>query len=271
MALTERTKPIRAWWYNVDTNFGDMVTPYLLSRLTGREVVFEPKESDNTTLIAVGSILHIGDNATCEVWGSGVIADDRPITPPANVHAVRGPMSRDYLAKQGIPAPEVYGDPAILLPLVFNPQPEKRYDWGIIPHHVDAHSPWIDRMRSKDGVKIINVMDPLEQVLTEIASCRNIASSSLHGLVAADAYGIPNTWLRLSDRVLGNGFKFHDYQLSLGTASPAVEVKPDTDLRQLAENAILRDVKPLVKALLAACPVLNTPYEHVNRMDTCYV
>ena len=33
----------------------------------------------------------------------------------------------------------------------------------------------------------------------------------MHGLLAADAIGIPNAWLKLSDRLRGGDFKFQDY------------------------------------------------------------
>ena len=40
-------------------------------------------------------------------------------------------------------------------------------------------------------------------------------SSSLHGLIAADAYGIPNARINLTGRLVGGDFKFEDYALSV--------------------------------------------------------
>jgi hypothetical protein len=38
-----------------------------------------------------------------------------------------------------------------------------------------------------------------------------VLSSSLHGLIAADALGVPNAWIGLSDALRGGDFKFRDY------------------------------------------------------------
>jgi hypothetical protein len=37
-------------------------------------------------------------------------------------------------------------------------------------------------------------------------------TTSLHGLVTADAYGIPATWTVLDPPLGGGSFKFHDYE-----------------------------------------------------------
>lgn len=36
-------------------------------------------------------------------------------------------------------------------------------------------------------------------------------STSLHGLIVADSYGIPNAWIKQPQDIGGNGYKFDDY------------------------------------------------------------
>ncbi|RGY81624.1 hypothetical protein DXA18_05515 [Dorea sp. AM58-8] len=71
----------------------------------------------------------------------------------------------------------------------------------------------------------MNVKDDPLQVVKEIAECRYIISSSLHGLIVADSLGIPNMYLVFGDRLLGDGYKFEDYYSAYG-----VEAQP-RDLR----------------------------------------
>jgi len=54
----------------------------------------------------------------------------------------------------------------------------------------------------------------IEETLTGILSCEKILSSSLHGIILADAYGISSAWLR-SSTPKGLEFKFYDYFLSV--------------------------------------------------------
>jgi pyruvyltransferase len=45
----------------------------------------------------------------------------------------------------------------------------------------------------------------------QIKQCRKIISSSLHGLIIAEAYGIPTEWRDWGGGVIGDGWKFFDY------------------------------------------------------------
>jgi hypothetical protein len=93
--------------------------------------------------------------------------------------------------------------------------------------------------RATPHARLINVRDPdvLATVRT-IASCDFVVSSSLHGLIAADAFGIPNVWVRWSDRVAGGSWKFLDYFRSVGRPERGPEPLPG-ELREVESRASL--------------------------------
>lgn len=68
-----------------------------------------------------------------------------------------------------------------------------------------------------NDILLIDVDRSANEVVHDIARCNMIASSSLHGLIVADSLGLPSIWLKLSDDVAGDGFKFHDYSSALDT------------------------------------------------------
>ena len=69
----------------------------------------------------------------------------------------------------------------------------------------------------KGKVKLINLVDYGQclDIIEQITSCEFIISSSLHGLIVSDAYGVPNVWAEFSDNIWGNGFKYRDYYASI--------------------------------------------------------
>ena len=64
-------------------------------------------------------------NAGAEIWGSGMHdVEDRPVScRNVRIHSVRGPLSRARWLELGVACPEVYGDPALLMPLLYPPPP----------------------------------------------------------------------------------------------------------------------------------------------------
>ena len=134
---------------------------------------------------------------------------------PKNIHGVRGPSTRNRLAEKGFQCPEVYGDPALLMPRFYTPVMKKTVELGIIPHFVDKENEAILRLE-KEGIKIIDIFAGETEFIDHVNSCKHIVSSSLHGLIVADAYGIPSKWIKLSDNVYGDDFKYGDYYQSIG-------------------------------------------------------
>jgi pyruvyltransferase len=209
-------KTIDLYWFNKVFNFGDQLNPYLIPKLFNVNVRWVDSTVRKNKTLAIGSILARADSSA-QVWGSGFISATSKVIGRPNILAVRGPLTRRLLVSQGISCPQIYGDPALLLPSVYSPKITKKFKVGIIPHYVDYKSAFIESVRSDGGVKIINIQNKnVEQVVTEIASCEILLSSSLHGLIVADAYGIPNMWIKISNGVVGGNFKFNDYFASVG-------------------------------------------------------
>lgn len=114
------------------------------------------------------------------------------------IHAVtRGPLTYKKLREQGINCPEVFGDPASLFPRLYQPAMSKEFELGLIPHFREFELPAVRHLREL-GV-VLDVRSPGNRLVDEMSRCKMIASSSLHGLVAADAYGLPAIWVRFSD------------------------------------------------------------------------
>lgn len=194
---------IKAFWYK-SKNVGDTLTPIIVRHFTKQEVEWFDRCNGNK-LIAVGSIMNAlrkGD----VVWGAGIMREtDKPKVNDNKFLAVRGKLTEKIL---GIDC-GVYGDPALLMPLIYNPEVKgKRKDIGYVPHYVDK--------KFFKGKDFIDVMKPYKEVIDEILKCNKIVSSSLHGIILAEAYGIPAKWEKYSDEVLGNGFKFRDYLSGTG-------------------------------------------------------
>lgn len=108
-------------------NYGDDLNVYLLRALSDNFVLnFISFKDDTEHLLAIGSIINMYSNKNAIVWGSGVMRPNEPLKEkPKKVLAVRGKLTREYLIKNGVECPEVYGDPALLLPLVYTPRVKK--------------------------------------------------------------------------------------------------------------------------------------------------
>lgn len=211
---------IYSWWPRAPQpgNFGDILTPYLIKKITGASpfhINAKGLSAYPNNILAVGSIISAASNGV-NVWGSGIMQiTDKP-NPRATYHAVRGPLTRNRILDNGGDCPEIYGDPALLLPRFYTPTVEKSYRYGIVPHYVDYEvvKAWYSEMPE---IKVINILNSsIEEVVDDICQCENVISSSLHGIIAAQAYGVKARWAKFSNKLVGDGSKFKDYFESVG-------------------------------------------------------
>jgi len=243
-------------------NFGDKLNPYLIQKISDKKVYNYTNViniSNKPVYSVIGSILDNKNIKNLEIWGSGFISKNgKFIIPPKKIHAVRGPLSRELILKQGIPCPENYGDPALLLPFFYNVKTKyKKYKVGIVPHYVDKDNIFIDKFKKRyeDDVVIIDVKDNLFNVIEIINQCEIIASSSLHGIIIADTYNIPSLWIKLSNNLYGGDFKFLDYLLSVKkkNLTPLI-VSKELTIDQLYKNVACEKINIDKLLFYESCP-----------------
>lgn len=235
----------------VPNNWGDDINIPFLQLITNRKVlvcnhsIFH-KITKPHHYLCIGSLLGDYETEKSEIWGSGFISDaDTVKAVPLKIHSVRGKLSRKKFLDSGIDCPECYGDPALLISRFYQPEIKKKYKVGIIPNHIDLNNDVIRGFIANHNDSILIRLDKYSKwtnVVDLIISCDYIISSSLHGLIIADSYSIPNDWVFFSDNIIGGYFKYLDYFSSVG--------------RKEREPIWIKDVNQILK--LIECHTANS-------------
>jgi pyruvyltransferase len=237
-------------------NWGDFVAPVLCKMISGQDSVYLPEVNDyqGTSYAVIGSILGWLTNPNVVVWGCGFISESSSLQTNMKITAVRGKLTRDKILQQGFKCPEVYGDPVLLFSRYYKPVVSKKYKLGIIPHYIDKDVKWIEKVSKDSDVKIIDICGDSLGFVDEVLECEMIVSSSLHGLILADSYGIPNLWIKLSENVGGKGFKFRDYFSSINKPVVCLDVNDDTSLKEVYSTIFKHDIEIDLDLLINNCP-----------------
>jgi len=290
------------WWRDPDSdimNFGDELNQFIFTWFTG---VVHPKRNEKDPFYAdyyvIGSIIHQASTEFSKqkklgsppkkglVWGTGMLSNVTEISCDLTFLAVRGPLTRQVLLENGCDVPEIYGDPGLLMPFYYQPPfrlwQRKLDEYCIIPHKWDYdrfektldhfNFPHTGRTEPYDKLKIIFEdqtltwidirTDNTKQFVDNLIQCKHVFSASLHGLILAEAYGIPWKWYSFFETGSWNrkNFKYHDFFKSIGTTDYRFRMTPHTRLKQIqdvefqvAEKRSKESMVDLEK-LLHACP-----------------
>lgn len=193
-------------WAESSGNFGDWLTPYFLHKLT--DVQIEWVRPPDAEMFGCGSIVElVPKDFKGILFTTGIMSEksERHDLSGAQILGLRGPLTAERVLVSG--SHVQFGDLGLLCSL-FNPNEEKQYELGVIPHYVHYDREYLDHHK-------IDVRSGIEHVLREASKCERILSSSLHGIILCDALGIENKW-EMSEKVIGKGFKFRDYASALG-------------------------------------------------------
>lgn len=248
-------------------NLGDALSPIMVSALSGLPIAHRHFDTSISRLACVGTIGQEFKNGLVHFWGTGVDRTKNPVNRslryyqrPRNtafyVHALRGPLSAQTLAREGASVPPIYGDPVWFLPALLPPASQKQYELGIVVHLTEL-SELTDTATVQEkllrykipssiaaDVKIVTTLTQpsfaaIEAKIQEITSCQRILSTSLHGLVIAEAYGIPcahlrpngrgKSFLKLADEAKPLDHRFRDFYLGVGLEKALVYGQPPTE------------------------------------------
>lgn len=236
-------------WYSTKRedkfeNFGDYLSVVVCREVAKKNGIDIDAHLNKTKhLYAIGSIIFYGlQEAT--IWGSGLLHEAKKSRTPKiyklDIRAVRGPMTRASLIKNGFSVPEIYGDPAILMPLFYTPRKLPLKDYVVIAHKNTS----LDIEKDK----VVNILtDDYNRTIDEIVNSKLVISGSLHGIIIAESYGVPAILMSsVLDPTDGDLFKYKDWYYSTGrknfpivhSISEALQTKPLElpDLSKMQEN-----------------------------------
>ncbi len=223
-------------------NAGDLLNVDLVERLSGAKV--ERSKVYNADMLAIGGALFgaqysidfkrkiaqgilsvVYGNKPLYVWGSGFLFGDNPnglYRKNLKVCALRGAKTQQKLKElTGTFYDVPLADGGLLAEMMLDGKVEKKYEIGLVPHLSQQGEAAFQKMAAQDNVRLIDIKKSPKEAIHDIAECEYIVSSSLHGLIFADALHIPSLHVLGEKHLAGGTFKFEDYYSSFG-----IEDKP---------------------------------------------
>lgn len=273
--------PVKIYVWNGVNNLSNQLN-YLVMK--GLKIKHMNTHFSRCNFIAVGSLLDQfflarddmpKSQQPVKVWGSGFLAYPQEVNAPnpapeqfiapMEIYALRGKLSQERCAKiLGKELGDIaLGDPGLLAGRFFEYKSvAKKYDVGFIPHHSELAGFGASlRSLKKYTSTVIDSTQNMSDVLRQIAACRAIVSSGLHGLVVADSFNIPNRRMILSRAPVVSDFKFNDYSSVFAHEPPAPlrpkkEAVTDAHIDDIIKNHVDKssEVDAICERLLAAFP-----------------
>jgi pyruvyltransferase len=261
-------KPLKVFWSRGPgraggpCNAGDWFSPLICERLSGRPVVYTPP--NQCDLVATGSLLkrlncshrlhRLGFKRRLHIWGTGSLRPEDRLEGPHFVHAVRGTLTRDRV--RDAPSDVAMCDPGLLAQHLVAPPPTRRHTLGVIPHLVDRDHPEVRAFLAQHPQAVLlDIAAPVPDLLAAIGTCERVLSSSLHGLIFADAYDVPNDWFTASGGLIGGRHKFDDYYSVFDLKREPVRLQ-DVDPETVGADYARPGIEDVKRGLIASFPCM---------------
>ncbi len=215
-----------AWWHLPEPgNYGDWLSPYIFNKITNRKIMFVNPQSKNIIgkhYFSIGSIGKFTKKNTI-VLGTGISANDAELDINAEYVMVRGKYTRKRILELGGKCPEVYGDPAVILPKVYSPsswiEENEKKELLLVRHftHLNLN---LNLPNNMDELSIFaSHPKEIEKFIDTLHEYKAVVTSAMHCYITCQTYGIPCALVTFEDAnnsVHGDGMKYKDYMSGVG-------------------------------------------------------
>jgi len=236
-----------SWWENpYPGNYGDWLTPYIISHYTESKIIFQSLTSRTTKkhIVSLGSVGRFIKGKSVVV-GTGVSSFKHPLNPKADYVSVRGPHTAELLVKSGGPRIENFGDPGIVLSRIL-PLTRGATNGRIVlvRHHTHLQAPVILPNDFDELSVKLSHPDDIVSFIKKLNEYDSVVTSAMHVLITCQSYGIPCALVvfkGFEEYVHGDGIKYIDYALGAGVkAISPTPVNPKLDWEE---------IKPLLETI----------------------
>jgi hypothetical protein len=266
------------YWNSIPNN-GDAITSFLVRQIMNSDPVLS--EGDQPHVLGVGSIFFMATPSSY-IWGSGILDPTSPVPPfdVRKVRGLRGKLTRDLLRKNGFEVPDVpLGDPGVLVSRlsqcaewrrgIFHGE-RRQFRAAIVPHWTTFEFTQFDKYRRSAEIALVDMRDNTLAPLQQICCSEVVLSQSLHGLIYAEALGIPTLWWtdKKSDASV---FKYNDWYSNVRNA-PRDPVMLDQITDAWFRLAELREIGTDDWEMIANFPRAEVSFEYDSQFlgfETC--
>jgi hypothetical protein len=214
-----------AWWAKpFPGNFGDWLSPLIVSHYTDKKVIFQSpvKMATSQHMIGLGSIgRFIKPNSV--VVGTGISTDELTLAKSATYVSVRGPVTARVVKESGGPDVTSFGDPGVLISRIF-PVERKTTNGkvALVRHFTHKPIPLVFEENMEELDIFMSHPDQIKVLVEALNTYDRVVTSAMHIFITCQSYGIPCaliTFEGFEDSVHGNGIKYGDYAQGVGLDS----------------------------------------------------
>lgn len=248
--LANENNTLLLFWVQPDKNiinFGDEMSADIIRRIFHKKVI--NASADSAQMLGIGSIIEyynierdvLWDRENkIKVWGTGVRQAETAIEKPDDyeICALRGKLTSKKFELLGkVPL----GDPGLLASLAYKKSPTTG-KIGVVPHMTHMKLNVVKKLGADNRFLVIDPCRDPENVIKDITKCKLVLSSSLHGLVVADSFSIPNIHTEFGTLEEGS-FKFDDYYSAFDGTNKKADIDQIFDDKYLAN--VMAEYKPI--------------------------